>query len=367
MAQGFWRKLAKKTNNNMLADGLGSAEFDGYIDTGAYTMNMILSGSVFGGIPNNSFTGLAGDPATGKTFFALSISKHFLDSDPEAGVLYGDTESAIQKAVAESRGMDTERITQFEPHTVEDFRTDVLKFMEVYGDVSSDERPKLMAVLDSLGNLSTQHELETTSNFGDTKEAEKKRNTKDMSRPGLIKGSFRLLRQKMAYLKVPMIITNHVYASMNQYGPQKEMGGGSGLKYAADSILFLSKAKAKEGDDSSGEVIGSKITLTAVKSRLGRENAKVQVLLNYDTGLDRYYGLMDMAIEAGVFKVLSKGLELPGGVKAARKEILSNPEQIYTKEILEQIDEAAKPRYIYGKGERTTMPFIEPEDEIDNG
>lgn len=363
MAQSFWEKLAKKTNKNLLADGLGSAEFDGYVDTGSYTMNMICSGSIFHGIPNNSFTGLAGDPATGKTFFALGISNNFLNQNPDAGVFYGDTESAIRKAMAEARGMDASRVTLYEPHTVEQFRTEMLEFMHHYK--AAEDRPPLFCVLDSLGNLSTEAELSNATTFGDSKEAEKRRSTRDMQRPGLIKGSFRMLRTTMAKLKVPMIITNHVYTNTSGYGAPKEMGGGSGLKYAADAILFLSKAKAKEGDDSSGEVIGSKVTVTAVKSRLGRENAKVQVLLNYDTGLDRYYGLIDMALEAGVFKQLAKGLELPGGVKVSRKEILRNPEQVYTQEILQAIDEAARPTYVYGEGEQRTMPYVDPSDEVE--
>jgi hypothetical protein len=237
----------------------------------------------------------------------------------------------------------------------------MLEFIEAYG--AFEERPPLMAVLDSLGALSTNKEMEDTGTFGDSKEAQKRRETKDMTRPGLIKGSFRVLRLKMAKLKVPMIITNHLYANIGGYGPNKEMAGGSGLKYAADAIWFLTKAKAKEGDKSDGAVIGAKITATAVKSRLARENAKVQVLLNYDTGLDRYYGLLDMGLEAGVIQQLPKGFEFPGGVKVSRKDVLSNPEQVYTAEVLKQIDEAASPMFSYGKDGNPN--YVAPDDETE--
>lgn len=361
MAKSFWEKLAKKVDKNLLGEGLGTAEFTGYIDTGSYSLNMLASGSLFGGIPNNSFTGLAGETTTGKTFFSLGIAKNFLDHNEDAGVVYADSESAIQKAMAEARGMDGMRITQLEPATVEQFRTDMLQFIETYG--TFEDRPPLMAVLDSLGALSTNKEMEDTGTFGDSKEAQKRRETKDMTRPGLIKGSFRVLRLKMAKLKVPMIITNHLYANIGGYGPTKEMAGGSGLKYAADAIWFLTKAKAKEGDKADGEVIGSKITATAVKSRLARENAKVQVLLNYDTGLDRYYGLLDMGIEAGVIQQLPKGFEFPGGVKASRRDVLKNPEQVYTQEVLKQIDEAANPMFSYGKDGNPN--YVEPDEETE--
>jgi RecA/RadA recombinase len=363
MAMSLWEKIAKKTGQNLLSEGKGTAEFNGYMDTGCYALNMIASGSVFHGIPNNSFTGLAGESTTGKTFFALAIAKNFL-KNPKAGVWYADSESAFRKAMAENRGMNSDRILQYEPVTVEQFRTKALETLDAYE--SSEDRDPMMFILDSLGALSTNHELETTSTFGDTKEAEKKRNTKDMQRPGLIKGSFRVLRLPMARLKVPMLITNHVYANVGGYGSPVVMGGGSGLKYAADTIYFLSKAKAKEGDDTKGDVIGAKITITAVKSRLGRENAKVSVLLNYDTGLDPYYGLMDIAEDAGVFQKSTKGLILPGGTAISRKEILKNPDQVYTKEVLEAIDEAARPMFVYGSENGNPLPYVAPEDEAED-
>lgn len=362
MAQSMWEKLAKKTNQHLLSAGAGIAEFNGYMDTGCYTLNMISSGSMFNGIPNNSFTGFAGESTTGKTFFVLAIAKHFLDHNNDSGVWYADSESAVRKAMAENRGMQPDRIIMAEPITVEEYRTKALETLAAYESIP--DRAAMLFILDSLGGLSTNKEIEDTSTFGDTVTAEKKRNTKDMTRPGLLKGSFRVLRHPMARLKVPMLITNHVYDNVGGYGNPKVMGGGSGLKYAADTIFFLSKAKAKEGDDSTGEVIGAKITITAVKSRMGRENAKVQCLLNYDTGLDKYYGLMDIAEEVGVFGKAAKGLILPGGVAASRKEILKHPEQIYTMDVLQAIDEAARPMFVYGS--ENPLPYVAPEDEVED-
>lgn len=365
MAQSVWQKIAKKTEQNLLSEAKGSAEFNGYMDTGCYALNMISSGSLFNGIPNNSFTGLAGESTTGKTFFALAVAKNFQAAHEDAGVWYADSENAVRKAMAENRGMAADRILQAEPVTVEEFRTAALETLAAY-EALPEPRPPFLFVLDSLGNLSTSKEIDDTSTFGNTKEAEKRRSTKDMTRPGLLKGSFRVLRGPMARLKIPMLITNHVYANIGGYGSPAVMGGGSGLKYAADTIFFLSKSKGKEGDDTKGAVIGSKITITAIKSRMGRENAKVQVMLNYDTGLDKFYGLMEMAEEAGVFQTASQGLILPGGTKVSRKDILKNPDQVYTKEVLEAIDEAARPMFMYGSENGTPLPYIAPEDEAED-
>lgn len=96
----FFRNLAeevKDIDTNILADGENAAEFSGYIDTGCYMLNAVLSGSIYGGVPNNKVTAFAGDPATGKTFFVLSAVRQFLDSNPKSGVVYYDTEAAVTK------------------------------------------------------------------------------------------------------------------------------------------------------------------------------------------------------------------------------------------------------------------------------
>jgi RecA/RadA recombinase len=343
MAKGFFEKLAKKVELQLMSEGLGSAEFDGYVNTGCYAFNALMSGTVFGGIPNNSVTALAGDPATGKTFFMLDIMKNFLDDNEDGGVMLSDSESAIREKMASSRGLDTKRIIVSEPATVEEFRTNALQFLEAYENSNEEDRPKLMLTLDSLGMLSTNKEVSDTLSTD-----EKKQNTKDMTRAALIKGVFRVLRLKMAKLKVPGLITNHTYDSMNMYGPKKEMGGGGGLKYAADSIVFLSKSKARVGDSKDGDVIGNKITALAVKSRLGRENSKVTLLLDYNRGLDKYYGLTDIALEGGVFKKLPRGIELPDGTVVFEKQINAEPTKYFTRDVLQAIDTRAMDQFRYG-------------------
>ena len=75
----------KDEDTKILADGGASAEFSGCIDTGSYALNALLSGSIYGGVPNNKVTAFAGESATGKTFFVLGIVKQFLEANPEGG------------------------------------------------------------------------------------------------------------------------------------------------------------------------------------------------------------------------------------------------------------------------------------------
>ena len=106
----FFRNLIKEIkdeNTTMAGDGDGSAEFGGFIDTGSYALNAVLSGSIYGGVPDNKVTAFAGESATGKTFFVLGVVRSFLKQNPTGGVVYYDTEAAVTKAMMEERGIDT--------------------------------------------------------------------------------------------------------------------------------------------------------------------------------------------------------------------------------------------------------------------
>ena len=126
--------------------------------------------------------------------------------------------------------------------------------------------------------------------------------------------------------------------------PQKEMGGGSGLKYAASSIIYLSKKKEKDGT----EVIGNIIHCKNHKSRLTKENKMVDVRLTYDKGLDKYYGLLELAEKYEIFRKVSTRFELPDGSKQFGKTILNDPETYFTEDIMHQLELAANTEFTYG-------------------
>jgi len=337
----FLKQIIKETGNeyaSLVSDGVEAGDVDTFIDTGSYHFNALLSGSIHGGIPSNKITALAGESATGKTFFVLGMVKHFLDSNPDAGVIYFESESALTKKLIEDRGIDSERMIIMPVTTVQEFRTQSLTVLDKYVEQNEADRKPLLLVLDSLGMLSTTKEVEDTA---DGKE------TRDMTRAQVLKAAFRVLTLKLGRAKVPMIITNHTYDVVGAYMPMKEMGGGSGLKYAASTIVYLSKKKEKEGT----EVIGNIIHCKTHKSRLSKENMMVDVRLRYETGLDKYYGLLDLATKYGIFKQVSTRIELPDGTKQYAKSIYADPEKYFTDDILKQIDEAAQKEYSYGNTE----------------
>ena len=297
--------------------------------------NALLSGSLFDGLPDNKITCLAGESATGKTYFSIGIVAQFLAANPEGVVLYFDTEQAVTSDMFTDRGVDPKRIAVFPVETVEDFRHQCLTIVDKVLATDESERKPMMIVLDSLGMLSTAKEM------NDVAEG---KNTRDMTRAQVIKGTFRVLTLKLGKAKIPMIMTNHTYDVVGAYVPTKELGGGSGLKYAASTIVTLSKKKDKQDD----EVVGNLITCKLYKSRLTKENKIVQVQLNFDSGLNRYYGLVDLALDCGIFKKNSTKIELPDGTKVFEKHINEEPEKYFTADILKQIDEKVQEEFKYG-------------------
>ena len=352
----FFRTMVKDLNDentSIAEDGLNSSEFSGTVDTGCYILNAALSGSLYGGVPNNKITAFAGESATGKTFFVMGVVKQFLNDNPDAAVFYFDTEAAVTKEMMKSRGIDTNRVIISEPETIQKFRHTALQIIENYSKTPEKQRPPMMMVLDSLGQLSTTKEVEDTA---DGKE------TRDMTKAAVLKATFRVLNLKLAKVNVPLLVTNHVYDVVGSYIPMKEMSGGSGLKYTASQIVFLGKKKEKDGQ----EVIGNIIKVNMMKSRFTKENKKIEVLLTYDKGLDRYYGLLQLAEKYNIIKKISTRYELPDGSKVFGKAINKNPEKYFTEDIMAQLEEVAKKEFMYGASTEETEVDIDDASEYED-
>lgn len=338
----FFRTLIKDlpAMTTIASDGLSSSEFDGYVNTGSYTLNAALSGSLFGGMPNNKITVFAGDPATGKTFFVLGVIKQWLEDNPNGGVIYFDTESAVTNQMLSERGIDLTRLVKSEPETIEQFRQTALQILDRYDETPQKSRQPLLMVLDSLGNLSSAKEVEDIR-------AEK--DTRDMTKAGLIRGTFRVLRLRLAKLNVPMIVTNHVYAVVGAYVPTKALSGGSGLIYVSDSIAMLSKSKDRDKDKN---IIGTIVKAKMFKSRLSRENSEVDVRISYAGGLDKYYGLLEMAVEAGMVQHSGGKYTFPNQKPVFAGKIQESPESFFTDDFLQELnDKYVRPNFSYGRGE----------------
>ena len=331
----FLKEIVKEIGNDYTQLASDIDETETYVDTGSYIFNGLISGSIFGGVSNNKITAIAGESSTGKTFFSLAVVKNFLDSNPDGYCLYFDTEAAVNKSLLASRGIDLDRLVVVNVVTIEEFRTRALKAVDIYLKTDTEDRKPCMFVLDSLGMLSTEKEV---------RDALDDKQVRDMTKSQLVKGAFRMLTLKLGQANIPLIVTNHTYDVIGSYIPTKEMGGGSGLKYAASTIIYLSRKKEKDGK----EVVGNIIKAKTAKSRLSKENKEVQIRLYFDErGLDRYYGLLELGEIGGIWKNVAGRYEI-NGKKVYGKQILANPDEYFTPEVMQALDEIAQKEFSYG-------------------
>tara|TARA_R100000951_G_scaffold24836_1_gene21054 strand:+ start:4406 stop:5413 length:1008 start_codon:yes stop_codon:yes gene_type:complete len=333
----FLKDIVKEIGDEYTQLASDIDETETYVDTGSYVLNSLVSGSIFGGVSGNKITAIAGESSTGKTFFSLAVVKNFMDSNPDGYCLYFDTEAAVNKSLLTGRGIDLTRLVVVNVVTIEQFRQKALQAVDIYLKTPEDERKPCMFVLDSLGMLSTEKEITDALND---------KQVRDMTKSQLVKGAFRMLTLKLGQAKIPMIVTNHTYDVIGSYVPTKEMGGGSGLKYAASTIIYLSKKKEKDGT----EVVGNLIKAKTTKSRLSKENKDVTIRLFYDhRGLDRYYGLLELGELGGLWKNVAGRYEMDGK-KVYAKVILKEPEVYFTPEVMDQLDQIARKEFSYGEG-----------------
>ena len=344
----FFEEMLSKVDNECAQcaeDGIAAGDVDEYIDTGSYVLNALVSGSLFKGFPKNKITALAGEQGTGKTFFCLSTIASFLKQHEDGGVFIFESESALTKQTMLDFGIDTKRVYVFPVETVQQFRNQALVIIDNYLKEEKKNRRPVLMVLDSLGMLSTSKEMEDVASGKDTR---------DMTRAQLIRGAFRVLTLKLGKAGIPLLVTNHTYQTMDLFS-KTEMSGGLGLKFSASSIIYLSKKKEKDGTEHIGNIVHCRLA----KGRLTREGMDVDTYINFSTGLSRWYGLVSLAIDAGVFKKSGTKIETPQGTVFG-KAIQKNPEKFFTSDVMEQLDSYCQKRFCYG-----TMEEIETESETE--
>ncbi len=350
----YVKRVAELTGNDSakpMSKG-NDADITGYIDTGSFLFNAQVSGSIFKGLPENRIVVFGGEQSAGKTYFALNAAEQFVKKHPKGEIMYFDTEYAVTTDMVTTRNIPLDRIALIRPKSVQDFRTQCIGVLDGYLEDPVKDRVPLLFVLDSLGALSTTKELEDTSEGSETT---------DMTKAKLFKSTFRVLTPKFGEAKLPLIVTNHVYDEQGVKYPSKILSGGSGAKYASTLIFFFSKSKKKDSD---GEITGNLINVTTNKSRLTVENKRMPTLLDFKFGLNRYYGLLDIASKYGIIEKVSTKFKFPNGESAFESVIYKDPEKWFTKEILLKIDAACGEEFKYGS---TQTPPDDEEKEEDNG
>lgn len=273
------KEMSKISEYGDTLDKSSISSIDHYIPTGNYMLNACLTASLFGGYPNNRAVALAGPSGTGKTFLTLNAVKQAQQMG--YSIIYYDSENAVDRELVEKFGIDTS-LFRYEPcNTVQEFRTSVTNLTDTLlaQKKKGVELPKIMIVLDSAGNLATQKEID---------DAKTGANKSDMTRAKLLKSTFRILMTKLGICKIPFLFTNHTYMTQDLFS--KEIGGGgTGPEYAASIILFLAKAKLKEGGDGK-EQTGIIVTAKPNKNRFAKPKP-IKFHISFNKGMNPYVGL----------------------------------------------------------------------------
>ena len=250
-------------------------------------MNVALSGRLDGGLASG-LTVLAGPSKHFKTSFALKMASAFLDSDPEAIMLFYDSEFGSPQSYFQNFGIDTSRVLHVPITNVEELKFDLINQLE---EISPDD--KVIIVIDSIGNLASKKELEDAIN---------EKSVADMSRAKALKGLFRMSTPYLTMKNIPLLAINHTYKEIGLF-PKDIVGGGTGIYYSADNIWILGRRQNKTGT----EVTGYDFIINVEKSRMVKEKSKIPISVSWDGGIERYSGLLDVALAGGFVTKPSNG------------------------------------------------------------
>jgi RecA/RadA recombinase len=250
-------------------------------------LNVALSGRVDGGL-TSGLTVLAGPSKHFKTSFALKMAGAFLDANPEAVMLFYDSEFGSPQSYFTNFGIDTDRVLHVPVMNVEELKFDLIGQLE-----NLDKEDKVIIVIDSVGNLASKKELEDAIN---------EKSVADMSRAKALKGLFRMTTPYLTMKSIPLIAINHTYKEIGLF-PKDIVSGGTGIYYSADNIWILGRRQNKTGT----EVTGYDFIINVEKSRFVKEKSKIPISVSWDGGIERYSGLLDVALAGGFIVKPSNG------------------------------------------------------------
>lgn len=243
-------------------------------------INVALSGRIDGGL-TPGLTIFAGPSRHFKTAFTMVMAKAYMDKYPDAALLFYDSEFGSPQSYFESFGIDISRVLHTPVTDIEMLKHDVMVQMN---DVKRGD--KLIIIVDSIGNLASKKEIDDTLDG---------KSVADMTRAKQLKSLFRMITPHLTIKDIPMIVVGHVYQTLELYS-KPVVSGGTGQFYAADSIFIIGRQQEKDKDN---ELSGYNFVINVEKSRFVKEKSKIPVTVHFDSGISKWSGLLDMALESG--------------------------------------------------------------------
>jgi RecA/RadA recombinase len=249
------------------------------IPTEVYAINIALSGKLDGGL-TPGHTMWAGPSKHFKTAFSLLMAKSYMEKYDDAVLLFYDSEFGTPISYFDSFSIDTDRVLHSPITDIEQLKFDIMT--QLQGIERGDH---VIIVIDSIGNAASKKEVD---------DALDGKSAADMTRAKQLKSLFRMITPHLSLKDIPLITVNHTYMEIGMF-PKAVVGGGTGSYYSADNIYILGRQQDKDGK----EVVGYDFIINVEKSRYVKEKSKIPITVSYDSGISRWSGLLDLALESG--------------------------------------------------------------------
>jgi recombination protein RecA len=282
-------KFRKSITKSISGLSVGFRDPTDWISTGSYALNFLISGDFKKGVPLGKVTVFAGESGSGKSYLC---SGNIIKNAQTQGiyVVLIDSENALDESWLHALGVDTgeDKMLKLNLAMIDDVAKVISEFVAEYKELSEEERPKVLFVLDSIGMLLTPTDVDQF-NDGQLKG--------DLGRkPKALTALVRNCVNMFGNLNIGMVATNHTYASQNQYDPDDKISGGAGFIYASSIVVSMNKLKLKEDEEGNKltEVIGIRSTCKVVKTRYAKPFENVTLHIPYSQGLNPYSGLFDL-------------------------------------------------------------------------
>ena len=338
------KKNSKISQTDILSDSKFFTEQD-MVQTDVPMVNVALSGSVSGGI-TPGMTVLAGPSKHFKTSFALLMASAFLKEKKDGVILFYDSEFGSPQSYFEEFDVDTDRVLHTPVANVEELKFDLVNQLE-----QLTREDNVMIVIDSIGNLASKKELEDALN---------EKSVADMSRAKALKGLFRMVTPYLTMKNIPLVAVNHTYKEIGLF-PKDVVGGGTGIYYSADNIWIIGRQQDKQGT----EIKGYHFVINVDKSRYVKEKSKIPISVSWEGGVQRYSGLLDVALAGGYVVKPSNGWYSVNGDEKKVRQADTLQKEFWTP-IFEETDFAdfIKKQYSIGHEDQVSMDEI-VEDAVD--
>ena len=288
-------KFRKDITKSIDGLSIGFNDPTDWISTGNYALNYLISGDFHKGVPLGKVTVFAGESGAGKSYF---VSGNIAKSAQEQGifVVMIDSENALDEQWLQALGVDTseDKLLKLSMSMIDDVAKTISTFMSDYKALPDGERPKVLFIIDSLGMLLTPTDVDQFSK-GDMKG--------DLGRkPKALTALVRNCVNMFGSYNVGMVCTNHTYASQDMFDPDDKISGGQGFIYASSIVIAMKKMKLKEDEAGNkiSDVRGIRAGCKVMKTRYAKPFEGVQVKIPYETGMNPYSGLVDMAEKKGL-------------------------------------------------------------------